>query len=35
MTSHAGALCLALFGLLDDPSILVEGVMSLRIGAVG
>jgi hypothetical protein len=29
----SGALCLALFGLLDDPSILVEGVMPLRIGA--
>ena len=29
----AGALCLALFGLLDDPSILVEGVTPLRIGA--
>jgi CBS domain-containing membrane protein len=30
----AGALCLALFGLLDDPSILVEGVTLLRIGVV-
>jgi CBS domain-containing membrane protein len=29
----AGALCLALFGLLDDPSILVEGVTPPRIGA--
>ena len=29
----AGALCLALFGLLDDPSILVEGVTPARIGA--
>jgi CBS domain-containing membrane protein len=29
----AGALCLALFGLLDEPSILVEGVTLLRIGA--
>ena len=29
----AGALCLALFGLLDNPSILVEGVTLARIGA--
>ena len=28
-----GALCLALFGLLDEPSILVEGVTPSRIGA--
>jgi CBS domain-containing membrane protein len=29
----AGALCLGLFGLLNNPSILVEGVTPLRIGA--
>ena len=29
----AGALCLALFGLLDEPSILPEGVTLARIGA--
>jgi CBS-domain-containing membrane protein len=29
----AGAFCLVAFGLLDDPSILVEGVTLLRIGA--
>lgn len=29
----AGASCLALFGLLDDPSILIEGVTLPRIGA--
>ncbi len=29
----AGALCLALFGLLGDPSVLVEGVTPPRIGA--
>ena len=29
----AGALSLALFGLLDDPSVLVENVTSARIGA--
>jgi CBS domain-containing membrane protein len=29
----AGVLCLALFGLLDDPSILREGVAPARVGA--
>ena len=29
----AGALSLALFGLLDDPSVLVEGVTPARVGA--
>ncbi len=29
----AGALCLAVFGLLDNPSILQEGVTLVRIGA--
>jgi CBS domain-containing membrane protein len=28
----AGALCLALFGLYDDPSILIEGVTLVRVG---
>ena len=33
MPALDGALCLALFGLLDEPSILVEGVTPARIGA--
>lgn len=33
MAVLAGALCLGLFGLLDNPSILVEGVTPARIGA--